>query len=112
MNIVFNNRKWMWTKEKWITSSWFIFTYEDIDKINELWSLFSIEIDWNKYDATISETALKPISVETENGTHKYKAWEADSTLNDVLECQIRLDIFINDIQSWILRTSEITLNY
>lgn len=110
MKLEFNSKKWIWTKETDVTSAWFIFDYSNIDDINKLDELTKIKI-WDEiYNCIISNWIAKPISIETEQWTHKYKQWEADATLNNVEECSVKLDLFINDAISWLIRVESLSI--
>jgi hypothetical protein len=111
MNLSFNNKKWMGTSEPWTTSAWFIFDYEDIKTINNLEELFNITIVEEKFNATINKATINPIVIESTNGTHRFKYGEATEDLWDVVEAMIKLDIFIWDTISWLIRMEQITLD-
>lgn len=110
MKIEFNNKKWIWTVDIDTSSAWFIFDYEDIEKINELEDLFKVKISWEEYNAMINIGARNPISIKTASWEHKYSIWEADTTLIEVEICMIKLDIFIPDTVSWLMRVEHITI--
>jgi len=110
MKLKFNSKKWFWTKDQNITSWWFEFDYKDIDQINSLEELFKVNIWEFETNATINTTATNPIVVDTNAWTSRYKWWEADTTLNDILSCMIKLDVYINDQVCGMLRIEDITI--
>lgn len=110
MNLEFVNKKWMWTSEEWTSTWWFRFDYSKVSDINSLPELFTINIWWETYNATINNTAINPIVVETDNGTHRFKAGEATENLDFVNESMIKLNIYIWDAISWLIRVEQITL--
>jgi len=110
MKLQFNWSKWFWTKDKDVTSAWFEFDYEDIKEVNDISELFKIKIWDFETNATINKTAHNPIVIDTLSWVWRYKWWEADTTLIDVIWCMIKLDIYINDQVCWLLRIEEITI--
>lgn len=111
MLLTFNTKKWMWTNEPWTTSWWFIFDYENISIINNMKDVFSIIIDWETYNATINTSTQNPIVIDTNTWVHRFKQWEASEDFNDVVESMIKLDIFLPDAISWLLRIESITFD-
>lgn len=110
MELRFNSKKGIWTAENWVSSVWLLFEYEDADKINELPELFKLWISGETFNATVNKWSSNPISIQNESGTHKYKLWEADTNLLEVEECMIKMDIFISNAISWLIRDEKITL--
>jgi len=110
MELRFNNRKWIWTNENCVSSVWLLFDYKDADIINNLSELFKLEIGWENFNATINKWTMNPISIQNDSWIYKYKIWWIDTTLLEVEESMIKIDIFINNAISWIIRDEKITL--
>jgi len=110
MDLKFNNKKWMWTSNKWITSWMFEFEYENIESINSLPDLFKVEVWEQIFSATINSDSPAPIVIDTNKISYKCKRWEWKTWLDWVTKCQVKLDIFIDDLLCWIIRSEILTI--
>jgi hypothetical protein len=110
MKIKLNNKKWLWISNKWITSWFFEFDYSDINKINNLPDLFKIEIWEAKFNCTINSDSPAPIIIETETIKFSCKRWQGKVWISWVQKAYIKLDIFIDDLISGLIRVEEITI--
>lgn len=110
MILELNRKKPFWISNIWITSGMFIFDYKDINKINNLPELFKIEIEWKQFSATINWDTKTPILLDTSNISYKCNRWEWREDLNWVSLAQIKLDIYIDDLLCWMIRTYKIKI--
>ena len=110
MQLRFLANKWINTKHDDVSTVWLSFEYDDVAEINKLDWLWKIVVGEFTYSFIVSEETKKPIAIETHTSMNKYAVWEIDLELSDVIACMIKVDIYIPDKLTWLIRTEEICL--
>lgn len=107
----FNEKKHIGTGSPGISSVWMKFEYADLSKIKQLPEVFKISL-WDFECNAILNTDAK-IAIETKKGRHTYpidRLQHIEEDMNHVDESMIRVDIYIEDQVSWLIRCTEINI--
>lgn len=117
MKATYKHQKWFWTKHPWTTSLWVLFDYADVAEINKLPEVFKIYLtNWEEvleYNASANKEAARTIDITTISKDESYKSnpWKINENIEDVREASFKIDVYIDDLVSGMLRVFDIYIN-
>lgn len=108
-------KKWIGTKDRWTTSLWVEFDIQDLEEINKLEWVFKIYLsnweDFMEYNACINPETKKPITIETDEDKYSFAPWNATIKVANPKVCLLKIDVYIDDLVSGMLRVFDIHIN-